>query len=129
MKTKRRLAGIISILIFFGLMFISNRVVIAAEGCAQVYKKDPMLTPHPEEVTLQDLDGSGYLKNAYLSLLIKKGSPYDYPAYSSTGNFWYKPVQWDYNHISPEGIRFDSASVYYYLTAGLSRAACRGVTL
>ena len=84
----------------------------AADGQAQVYKKDSQLTPAVERVLLQDLDGSGYLCNPYLSLLVKKGSRYDYPAYSLTGQFLYNPTTWNYNNISAEGIKFDVASTY-----------------
>lgn len=111
----KSIISLCSVIILLLLLFACVSA-IAAEGQAQVYKKDPELTPVPQRVVLQDLDGSGYLKNPYLILLLLKGSRYDYPAYSPTGQFLYNPVPWDYNNISAEGIKFDAVSIYYYLT-------------
>lgn len=111
----KSLVGIYGI-ILSGLLFFTCIEAVAAEGYAQAYKKDPELTPILENVVLQDLNTSGYLCNSYLTLLLKKDSHYDYPAYSNSGNFIYTPVLWDYYNISAEGIKFDAASAYYYLT-------------
>ncbi|MFC1594141.1 hypothetical protein ACFL38_02315 [Candidatus Omnitrophota bacterium] len=83
---------------------------------AHVYEKDTYLTPALKEVVLDDLDGSGYLKNNYLSLLVLAGSPYDHPPYSLSGDFIYVPYEWDYQNVYIEGLKFDAASTYYYLT-------------
>lgn len=96
--------------------FLGTGTALAKEGTARVFPLDPISTPQLKGVTLEDLDDSGYLKNSLLQLLILKNSPYDYPAYSPEGNFVYSPEFWDYTHINPEGIKFDQASTYYYLT-------------
>jgi hypothetical protein len=49
--------------------------------------------------------------------VIKKDSPYDYPALAPDGQFLYGPVPWHYKKISPEGLRFDQVSIYYYYTS------------
>jgi len=96
---------------------VSATDAVAATGRGKVFKKTPGLTPVAEEVVLEDLDGSGHLKNPYLVLLLLAGSAYNYPAVSLSGNFVYEPVSWGVGNISPEGIRFDQVSTYDYLTS------------
>ena len=104
-----------TIIILVACIFFASGVY-AQTGQARVYLNDSVVTPNPEIVPLYDLDGSGYLQNQYVVLLVLAGSPYDHRAYSLEGNFIYEPLAWDIHNIIPEGIKFDAASTYYYLT-------------
>ncbi|MEI7998010.1 MAG: hypothetical protein WCH62_00675, partial [Candidatus Omnitrophota bacterium] len=95
----------------------------AVQGVANVFTtdiNDPSGKQLLKEVRLYDLDGSGYLKNRYVQILVIKGSTVDHLAQKINGDFRYTPVVWDSQNLNPSGdwsgIRFDAASLYYGFT-------------
>ena len=78
------------------------------EGTGKAYLKHPFLTPNTTTVTLENLDGSGYLRGTYAD--VKTSAEYWFPdpaqrAFSSSLNFQYDPSDW----------RFDEANAYYHI--------------
>jgi Zn-dependent metalloprotease len=79
-------------------------------GTGNVYLKHPFLTPNTTTVTLENLDGSGYLRGTYADVFTSEEDWFQQQepnqrAQSASLNFEYSPSDW----------RFDEANVYYHI--------------